>query len=184
MQEATFNPTMTMRRAKVALHRSCPNSKVTTLLPTDPDIAKFISPTPLRQIIVWQNQYGEDFWLWFITPEDDDGKTSLAKDLARDVLIDILKIKLVDENGRLCVDPDTAKLVQKAAESVLTKGTPMIAIQNNTVGMPQQEIPRGLKNKSPLQIRERMNTITKHVPKSQEPVGYIEGEIDDNDQCS
>lgn len=181
MSEATFDPSMMMRRAKVALHRNCPVMKVINLLPTDPDIAKYIAPTPLRQIILWQQKYGEEFWMWFITPEGDDGKESLAKDLARDTLISLLQIKLVDSDGRLCVDVDTAKLVQKAAESVLTKGTPMIAIQNNTVGVSQPtEVPRGLKGKTPMQISDRLKAITKHVPQQVEPVGYIEGEIDDN----
>lgn len=175
-QEASFNPSLAMRRAKVALHRNCPITKVVTLLATDPDIPKFIAPTPLAQIIYWQQKYGQEFWLWFIAPEEDCGKASLAKDLARDALISLLSVKLV-EDGRLIVDPDTAKIVQKAAESVLNKGTPMIAIQNNTMGLPQAETPRGIKGKSQIQIQDRLKAIQQHVPATHDAVGYIEGEV-------
>jgi hypothetical protein len=158
-----FKPTKPMQRAKAILHRSLQPELALKLDPTHPELPVFIRPTPLVQIRAWVNDYGDDFWFWFVTPQECDGNKMEAIDKAWEAIHEILNLQLCDSFG--IIDYDVMKAKQKAAEILLAKQGPMIAIQNNNNhSADNPKLPPGLARKTNYELEEMVKSKTRLIP--------------------
>lgn len=169
--DTDFKITPAMLRCKANLHKSCPPALVSNLTAMDAALPKYIAPTPMVQLRKWHIDHGADFWEWLCTPIDQDGKALEARDAAYKCLMEILDLPLKTFTGE--VDVEVLKAKQKAIDTVLSKGVPMIAIQNNNSGGMPEMLPRGLKGQSPFQLEEKLSKIQKQLPPK-----TIEGEME------
>jgi hypothetical protein len=161
----TFKPTPAMCRCKANLHRACSPSSVTALTPGDRNLPRYIAPTPVTQIRMWLEKFGEDFWEWLVTPPTQDGFELQARELALQALQRIFESNVVGEDGELNVLK--ARLQLDAAKVILASRTPLVAIQNNNNSVDSEKLPPGLRSKTENQLESRYQSITRHLPASQ-----------------
>lgn len=170
-----FKPTRPMQRAKAILHRNLEPESVLSLTADHPELPVFIRPTPLRRIREWVGECGDEFWEWFVTPPECDGNKLHTVERAWEVLQEIMNLEIKDAFGIINVDVLKAK--QKAAEVLLAKQTPMIAIQNNN-NSDSPKLPAGLARKTQHELEELVRSKTRYIPSGSKPQ-YLEGETDD-----
>lgn len=157
-----FKPTLHMRRMKAALHRNCPPSKLQMLTPADKEIWRYIAPIRLQFLTDCLKTYGEEFWVWLLTPEEEDGKREMLIDTAKDVLDRVLQMELYDP---LTGKPDVklVRVIASVALELLRLGKeekPLVQVmQVNT-----QDIPKGIKGKTETELEDRLRTMLKHLP--------------------